>query len=145
MAAPLRAQKSCAASKQRSSFARSRHVRVEEQGGYEGVTEGLDERGFLLVRTANGLRTLLSGTVRAVEPTRWKMSSCFWSWMSAIPTRCWAFSSETATMTARAYARLMAHWRVSTNKTQTVDEYGVLFRNLFRDERAGGRVGARAS
>lgn len=26
---------------------------------------------------------------------------------------------------------LIAHWRVSTNKSQTVDEYGVLFRNLF--------------
>ena len=26
---------------------------------------------------------------------------------------------------------LIAHWRVSTTKTQTVDEYGVLFRNLF--------------
>jgi type III pantothenate kinase len=30
-----------------------------------------------------------------------------------------------------ANGRLIAHWRVSTNKTQTVDEYGVLFRNLF--------------
>src|ERR1700690_2708629 len=29
------------------------------------------------------------------------------------------------------YGRLIAHWRVSTTKTQTVDEYGVLFRNLF--------------
>lgn len=27
--------------------------------------------------------------------------------------------------------RLIAHWRVSTIKTQTVDEYGVLLRNLF--------------
>ena len=27
--------------------------------------------------------------------------------------------------------RLRAHWRVATIKTQTVDEYGVLFRNLF--------------
>src|SRR5450631_93803 len=27
--------------------------------------------------------------------------------------------------------KLIAHWRVSTTKTQTVDEYGVLFRNLF--------------
>jgi type III pantothenate kinase len=27
--------------------------------------------------------------------------------------------------------RMLAHWRVTTNKTQTVDEYGVLFRNLF--------------
>ena len=26
---------------------------------------------------------------------------------------------------------LVANWRVATNKTQTVDEYGVLFRNLF--------------
>src|SRR5271166_1820880 len=29
------------------------------------------------------------------------------------------------------YGRLIANWRVSTAKTQTVDEYGVLFRNLF--------------
>jgi type III pantothenate kinase len=29
------------------------------------------------------------------------------------------------------YTKLIAHWRVTTNKTQTVDEYGVLFRNLF--------------
>src|SRR3954468_23674108 len=30
-----------------------------------------------------------------------------------------------------SFGELRAHWRVSTNKTQTVDEYGVLFRNLF--------------
>ncbi|HXZ80282.1 MAG TPA: type III pantothenate kinase [Terriglobales bacterium] len=29
------------------------------------------------------------------------------------------------------YDRIVAHWRVGTLKTQTVDEYGVLFRNLF--------------
>src|SRR5580693_10526931 len=29
------------------------------------------------------------------------------------------------------YGPLIANWRVSTTKTQTVDEYGVLFRNLF--------------
>jgi type III pantothenate kinase len=29
------------------------------------------------------------------------------------------------------YGPLIAHWRVSTTKSQTVDEYGVLFRNLF--------------
>ena len=28
-------------------------------------------------------------------------------------------------------AQLLAHWRVSSNRNQTVDEYGVLFRNLF--------------
>ena len=50
-----------------SSIARGRRVHVEEQGGYEGVTEGLDERGFLRVRTREGLRTVLSGGVRAVD------------------------------------------------------------------------------
>ena len=29
------------------------------------------------------------------------------------------------------YGRLEAHWRVATVQTSTVDEYGVLFRNLF--------------
>ncbi len=51
----------------RSSFARSRYVRVGEENAYEGVTEGLDPRGFLLVRTDTGLRTVLSGDVRAVD------------------------------------------------------------------------------
>jgi len=48
-----------------SSYARGRKVHTEENGGFEGVTEGLDSRGFLRVRTAQGLRTVLSGTVRA--------------------------------------------------------------------------------
>jgi type III pantothenate kinase len=29
------------------------------------------------------------------------------------------------------YDRLLANWRVATSRTSTVDEYGVLFRNLF--------------
>jgi BirA family biotin operon repressor/biotin-[acetyl-CoA-carboxylase] ligase len=52
---------------ERSSYARARRVQVEGSGGYEGVTEGLDERGFLLVRTSSGLRTVLSGDVRALS------------------------------------------------------------------------------
>jgi BirA family biotin operon repressor/biotin-[acetyl-CoA-carboxylase] ligase len=52
---------------ERSSVARGRRVHVDEDGGYEGVTEGLDGRGFLLVRTDMGLRTVLSGGVRAAE------------------------------------------------------------------------------
>ena len=47
-----------------SSSVRGRQVRVEENGGFEGITEGLDARGFLQVRTAHGTRTVLSGTVR---------------------------------------------------------------------------------
>jgi BirA family biotin operon repressor/biotin-[acetyl-CoA-carboxylase] ligase len=47
-----------------SSSVRGRKVSVEEDAGLAGVTEGLDERGFLRVRTAEGLRTVVSGTVR---------------------------------------------------------------------------------
>lgn len=52
---------------QHSSSARGRRVRVEEDGGYEGVSAGLDARGFLQVRTENGVRTVLSGGVRLIE------------------------------------------------------------------------------
>jgi BirA family biotin operon repressor/biotin-[acetyl-CoA-carboxylase] ligase len=48
-----------------SSWVRGKQVRVEENGSrVEGLTEGLDERGFLQVRTAQGLKTVFSGTVR---------------------------------------------------------------------------------
>jgi BirA family biotin operon repressor/biotin-[acetyl-CoA-carboxylase] ligase len=48
-----------------SSWVNGKAVRIEENGGaFEGTTEGLDPRGFLQVRTANGLQTVLSGTVR---------------------------------------------------------------------------------
>jgi biotin-(acetyl-CoA carboxylase) ligase len=44
---------------------RGKQIRVEENGSrIEGTTEGLDQRGFLQVRTAQGLQTVLSGTVR---------------------------------------------------------------------------------
>jgi BirA family transcriptional regulator, biotin operon repressor / biotin---[acetyl-CoA-carboxylase] ligase len=49
-----------------SSWVRGRQVFVEENGSrISGITEGLDERGFLQVRTPQGLQTVLSGTVRA--------------------------------------------------------------------------------
>jgi len=55
-----------------SSYVREKRVRIEEAASsegrtesFEGVTEGLDPRGFLQVRTKNGVRTVLSGTVRA--------------------------------------------------------------------------------
>lgn len=48
-----------------SSWVRGKAVRIEENGAaFEGTTEGLDPRGFLQVRTALGLQTVLSGTVR---------------------------------------------------------------------------------
>jgi type III pantothenate kinase len=41
------------------------------------------------------------------------------------------FEPKADAQEAGHYGNLIAHWRVSTAKTQTVDEYGVLFRNLF--------------
>ena len=49
-----------------SSMVRGKLVRVDENGGFEGVTEGLDPRGFLQVRSNDGLRIVYSGTVRLI-------------------------------------------------------------------------------
>jgi BirA family transcriptional regulator, biotin operon repressor / biotin---[acetyl-CoA-carboxylase] ligase len=50
---------------QRSSWVRGREIAVEENGEFTGVTDGLDDRGFLRVRTSAGVRSVLSGTVRS--------------------------------------------------------------------------------
>jgi BirA family transcriptional regulator, biotin operon repressor / biotin---[acetyl-CoA-carboxylase] ligase len=48
-----------------SSWGNGKAVRIEDNGSpFEGTTEGLDDRGFLLVRTSSGVRTILSGSVR---------------------------------------------------------------------------------
>jgi BirA family transcriptional regulator, biotin operon repressor / biotin---[acetyl-CoA-carboxylase] ligase len=49
-----------------STWVKGKRVRVEEDGGYTGVTDGLDARGFLRVSGDDGvLRTVFSGGVRA--------------------------------------------------------------------------------
>jgi BirA family biotin operon repressor/biotin-[acetyl-CoA-carboxylase] ligase len=50
-----------------STWVRGKRVHVPEQGGYTGVTAGLDERGFLLVEADDETqRTVLSGGVRTL-------------------------------------------------------------------------------
>ena len=55
--------------------------------------------------------------------------------MWAIRIRCWGSTgSMRSGLPRRARVRkpeLAAHWRVTTHRTQTVDEYGVFFVNLF--------------
>jgi BirA family transcriptional regulator, biotin operon repressor / biotin---[acetyl-CoA-carboxylase] ligase len=51
----------------RSSYAHGKQVQVDENGGYNGVTDGLDPRGFLRVRTDRGLRIVISGSVRPAQ------------------------------------------------------------------------------
>jgi BirA family biotin operon repressor/biotin-[acetyl-CoA-carboxylase] ligase len=46
---------------------RGQKVRIDENGGLAGITEGLDERGFLRVRTEDRLQTVVSGTVRIIS------------------------------------------------------------------------------
>jgi BirA family biotin operon repressor/biotin-[acetyl-CoA-carboxylase] ligase len=48
---------------QSSSWASGKSVRVDDR--IEGVTAGLDENGFLLVRTVRGIETIAAGGVRA--------------------------------------------------------------------------------
>jgi len=48
-----------------SSWVQGKAVHIEENfSPQHGTTAGLDERGFLRLRTANGIETVLSGTVR---------------------------------------------------------------------------------
>lgn len=50
-----------------STWIRGKQVVVGESEGYTGVTAGLDTRGFLRVETSSGIRTVLSGGVRAAS------------------------------------------------------------------------------
>jgi BirA family biotin operon repressor/biotin-[acetyl-CoA-carboxylase] ligase len=51
----------------RCSYAHGKLVHVNEDGGYSGTTDGLDHRGFLRVRTNQGLRIVISGSVRPLR------------------------------------------------------------------------------
>jgi len=48
-----------------STWVRGRRVEVHGPQACTGITEGLDENGFLLVRTANGLMRIQTGGIRA--------------------------------------------------------------------------------
>ena len=49
---------------ERSSSARGKEIWIEENPSQRGITEGLDQRGFLQIRTHDGLNPIYSGTVR---------------------------------------------------------------------------------
>jgi BirA family biotin operon repressor/biotin-[acetyl-CoA-carboxylase] ligase len=52
---------------QASTWIRGRRVEVHGPQACTGVTAGLDEHGFLLVRTAAGVKTVQTGGIRAAE------------------------------------------------------------------------------
>jgi len=48
-----------------SSWVQGKYVRVEDAGGYTGITNGLDVHGFLrILMESGGERLVLSGGVR---------------------------------------------------------------------------------
>ena len=50
-----------------STWVKGKRVHVDEDGGYTGMTDGLDSRGFLRIRSDDGAtRTVLSGGVREI-------------------------------------------------------------------------------
>jgi BirA family biotin operon repressor/biotin-[acetyl-CoA-carboxylase] ligase len=51
-----------------SSWTNGCAVRIEDEESFTGIAEGLDAQGFLQVRTPQGLRTVISGTVRRTKP-----------------------------------------------------------------------------
>jgi len=53
---------------QASTWISGRRVHVHGPQACTGITEGLDENGFLLVRTESGLVTVQTGGLRAAEP-----------------------------------------------------------------------------
>jgi BirA family transcriptional regulator, biotin operon repressor / biotin---[acetyl-CoA-carboxylase] ligase len=59
---------------QASTWVSGRSVQVHGPQACTGITAGLDENGFLLVRTANGLVTVQTGGLRAAENGRTDIS-----------------------------------------------------------------------
>jgi BirA family biotin operon repressor/biotin-[acetyl-CoA-carboxylase] ligase len=67
LAGPASAQSIPARVEKASSWVRGRSVRVHGPQACTGVTAGLDEYGFLLVRTASGVVTVQTGGLRGAE------------------------------------------------------------------------------
>ena len=113
----------------RSSYAQGKAVHVDEDGGYNGVTDGLDPRGFLRVRTDKGLRIVISGSVRPARGVTMLLVLDVGNTNTVLGV----YESCCARLRRQGALRraCLAHWRVATVMTHTVDEYGVLFRNLF--------------
>ncbi len=63
--------------KQASTWVRGRKVEVHGPQACTGVTAGLDEHGFLLVRTVDGLVTVQTGGIRAARTSRKPLITMF--------------------------------------------------------------------
>ena len=119
---------------QASTWIRGRNVEVHGPQACTGVTAGLDENGFLRVETADGLVTVQTGGLAR----RGKRLACQnRKTRSSKTTMLLALDVGNTNTTLGLYRldgekpELAAHWRVTTHRTQTVDEYGVFFVNLF--------------
>jgi type III pantothenate kinase len=115
-----------------SSWVRGKHVSVDEAGGYTGVTDGLDARGFLRVAGDDGvLHTVLSGGVRAVTDTG-DAAMLLALDVGNTNTVLGLYRLANEAVAPAAGPEMVANWRITTPSSfQTSDEFGVLLRNLF--------------
>ena len=115
-------------------------VEVHGPQACTGVTAGLDENGFLLVRTDDGIGDRADGR----HSRRERAEILGRTMLLALDVGntntvlgLYRLDAEAelppkgAAVAAKDRFDLTAHWRVTTHRTQTVDEYGVLFVNLF--------------
>ena len=98
---------------------RGRHVHVDEGPGYSGITAGLDARGFLQVRERKAFAPCTPGVSEMNDEN------------SMLLTLDVGNTNTVLGLYRLAPDELITHWRVSTLRTQTADEYGVLFLTLF--------------
>ncbi len=99
---------------------------VEEADSFSGVTAGLDYRGFLLVQTTMVCAPCISGGVREPKSTHSGENNAADLDVGNSNTVIALFRLE-----SESASEVAAHWRITTHKTQTADEYGVLFLSLF--------------
>ena len=93
---------------------------------------GVDDEGALVLELAGGeRRRLVSGEVSQLRPQRTLSLPC----CSTIDV-----GNTNTVLGVFDGAELRAHWRLTTRREQTADEYGILVRNLFAG--SGARSGA---
>ncbi len=121
-----------------STWVQGRKVEVHGPQPCTGITEGLDQRGFLRVRTESGVVTITTGGIRAArrlrsikiqKPSRSRLEDCYPAIRMLLALD--VGNTNTVLGLYNSADQLVAHWRVSTHRTQTADEYGVFFVNLF--------------
>ena len=123
-----------------SSYAQGKRVRVTNgKESFTGITAGLGPEGLLQVKRDGGqVVTVIAGDIREAKRSNESADRlqplAIWQ-MEFLERYTMLLTIDVGnTNTVLGVFRgeeLIAHWRLTTARAQTVDEYGVLTRNLF--------------